>query len=93
MVRDTQQNLSKASDVLNASEIGQYHYCSLSWYLQRCGYEPKSPSLKNGVKKHAEFGDIIDYTKAYTKKSNVFSYIGYLLLITAVLIVLVEVIL
>ena len=36
----------KKTDVLSASEIGQYHYCSCAWHLQRCGYEPESPYLE-----------------------------------------------
>jgi hypothetical protein len=44
----------KDTDVISASEIGQYHFCSKAWHLQRCGYEPKSPMLEIGTKKHIE---------------------------------------
>ena len=41
---------------ITASEIGQYHYCSLSWYMKKCGYRPKSPSLQSGIRHHHRYG-------------------------------------
>ena len=91
-MRHTKQNRFKGTEIINASEIGQYHYCSMAWYLQKCGYEPKSPLLDVGIKKHTELGEIIDYTQINIKKSRVLAIVGYFLLIVAVLIVLFEVI-
>ncbi len=91
-MRHTKQNRFKGTEIINASEIGQYHYCSMAWYLQKCGYEPKSPLLDVGTKKHTELGEIIDYTQINIKKSRVLAIVGYLLLIIAVLVVLFEVI-
>ena len=84
-------NLSKKT--ISASEIGQYNYCSVAWFLQRCGYESLSESLDIGVKEHIELGNILDYTKQNTRKSKVLSYIGYSLLIIGILFLLFEVIL
>lgn len=89
----TKQISFKDTDVISASEIGQYHYCSMAWYLQKCGYEPKSPSLDNGIKKHVQLGEIIDYTQTNIKKSKLLAVIGYLLLAIVILIVIFEVIL
>ena len=83
----------KDTDVINASEIGQYHYCSIAWYLQRCGYEPKSPMLDIGAKKHNELGRIIDQTQIYAKKCRVIAIVGYLTLIFGLLILVFGVIL
>jgi hypothetical protein len=83
----------KDTDIISASEIGQYHYCSVAWYLQKCGYEPKSPLLDIGIKKHLELGKVIDYTRANIRKTRAISIIGYLFLIIGVLIFLYEVIL
>ena len=91
-MRHTKQNRFKGTEIINASEVGQYHYCSMAWYLQKCGYEPKSPLLDVGTKKHTELGEIIDYTQINIKKSRVLAIVGYLLLIIAVLVVLFEVI-
>jgi len=89
----TKQTLIKTTDIISASEIGQYHYCSIAWYLQRCGYEPKSPLLDIGIKKHVELGEVIDYTRTNIRKSKLFAIVGYLLLIATVLIIIFEVIL
>ena len=86
------QTSFKETDVISASEIGQYHYCNMSWFLQKCGYEPKSPALEHGIKKHAELGELIDYTRRITKKSKILALIGYILLTSAVLIIISEVI-
>ena len=83
----------KDTDVISASEIGQYHYCSIAWYLQKCGYKPKSPMLDIGIKKHLELGKVMDYTQINIKKTRTIAFIGYLLLIIGVLIFLFEVIL
>lgn len=87
------QTYFKDTDVISASEIGQYHYCSIAWYLQKCGYKPKSPMLDIGIKKHLELGKVMDYTQINTRKTRAIAFIGYLLLIIGVLIFLFEVIL
>ncbi len=88
-----QNKPSLSKKIINASEIGQYTYCSVAWFLQRCGYEPLSKSIDAGAKAHTELGDILDYTKLNTKKSKILSYIGYFLLILGFLFFLFEVIL
>ena len=87
------QTYFKDTDIISASEIGQYHYCSVAWYLQKCGYEPKSPMLDIGIKKHLELGKVIDYTQANIRKTRAISIIGYLLIIIVVMNFLFEVIL
>ena len=91
MMAQNKPNLSKK--IISASEIGQYNYCSVAWYLQRCGYEPLSKSIDAGSKAHTELGDILDYTKLNIKKSKILSYLGYILLIMGLLFFLFEVIL
>ena len=89
-----QQNKSRFSKkIINASEIGQYNYCSVAWFLQRCGYEPLSESLEVGSKAHVELGNILDYTRQSTEKSRILSYIGYGLLAVGILFILFEVVL
>lgn len=87
-MRHTKQARFKGSDIISASEIGQYFYCPVAWYLQKCGYEPKSPFLEIGKEKHVKLGKIIDRTQVNTKRSKVFAIAGYLLLMIAVLIIL-----
>jgi predicted nucleic acid-binding Zn ribbon protein len=89
-----QQNKSRFSKkIISASEIGQYNYCSVAWFLQRCGYEPLSESLEVGSKAHVELGNILDYTRQRTEKSRILSYIGYGLLVVGIFFILFEVIL
>ena len=83
----------KETDVISASEIGQYQYCSVAWYLQKCGYQPKSPKLEIGAKKHEDLGKIMDYTQANIKKSRALAIAGYSILVVGILILLLEVIL
>lgn len=89
-MKDTQQTRFRQSNVINASEIGQYHFCSVAWYLQRKGYKPESPMLDIGTKKHVELGGVIDHTTKNAKKSRVFALVGYLLLAIAVFVLLFE---
>ena len=49
MGRDNKTGLIKNRSVLTASEIGQYHYCPVSWFLQKEGFEPQSPHLQKGI--------------------------------------------
>ena len=83
----------KNDNVITASEIGQFCYCSMSWYLQRQGYKPRSESINMGWEKHIELGDLMDSTQKNIKKSKIFGSAGYILLIIAFLILLFEVIL
>jgi len=87
------KNSPNKSDILNASEIGQYHFCSVAWYLQRQGHEPKSPLLDVGTEKHIELGEAIDRVQISNRWSRVLSIIGYVLLTVVILIFLAEVIL
>jgi len=91
MMGQNKSDLSKK--IISASEIGQYNYCSVAWFLQRNGYKPISKSLETGAKVHLELGKILDYTKHNTKKSKILSLIGYILLIIGFLFLLFEVIL
>lgn len=89
----TKQTCSKDSDLISASEIGQFHYCSIAWYLQKCGYTPKSQKLYAGTKKHIELGRILEHTQSNSKKGKAFAIVGYLILILGVLILIFGVIL
>lgn len=80
------------SNIIRASEIGQYVFCSISWYLQKCGYRPISPNLEIGIKKHENLGRIIEKSKNKSKKSKALEIIGYLILIIGFFLIFFEVI-
>ncbi len=92
MVRIKQTQLHK-NDVIRASEIGQYMYCSMAWYLQRCGYKPDSPLLDIGIQTHINLGKTIDSIRDETKRSRRYALLGCLFLIIAVVGIIVEVVL
>ena len=92
-MKRVKNKIYKNSDVISASEIGQFCFCSVSWYLQQCGYKPNSPNLEIGAKKHKDLGKIIEFSENRSKKSKVFAVAGYLILLIGILIVIFEVIL
>lgn len=57
---------SKASEIICASEIGQFSFCSVAWYLQKQGYKPDSAALVRGEKAHYILGkqlEAFDYSQ------------------------------
>jgi len=92
MARTKQKPLNR-NNVLRSSEIGQYMYCSMAWYLQRCGYKPDSPLLETGIKTHINLGNTIDCIDNETKQSKKFATLGFMFLIISVIVIIVEVVL
>ena len=86
------KRVSLKNDVVNASEIGQFMYCSQSWFLQRSGYKPESPDLERGRKIHVDLGSTIDTVNAEIRRSYWYVFVGVLFLLLSILILLVEVI-
>lgn len=80
------------SEILSASEIGQYQYCSMAWYLQKSGYKPQSHMLEVGEKKHKEIGIILDSTQTKVRTSRVLVIVGYLLIFFVILLIILGVI-
>ncbi len=74
--------------MINASEIGQYRYCSVGWFLQRCGFKPESESLKLGEKKHIKLGENIDRVERQESHSYLFRIVGYFLLVIGFLLII-----
>lgn len=93
LMKSSKLTFFKDTDVIKASEIGQFCFCSISWYLQKCGYKPKSPMLDIGIKKHINLGKIIELSQKSNKKSKAFAIVGYLILIFGFFILISEVIL
>ena len=91
-MRDKQLSNKEKDFIISASEIGQYNYCSISWYLQKIGYEPDSPFLEIGTQKHSNLGKIIDKTSHEKKKSNKLMISGLVLFTISIIILVFEVI-
>ena len=87
------KNIKKElNNVISASEIGQYYFCSNSWLLQKCGYIPISKNLEIGKQKHEKLGKIINNLEKQNKKSSLFRIAGIILLAISIIFVLFEVI-
>ena len=80
-------------DIISASEIGHYYFCSNAWFLQKCGFKPVSPQLDIGLKKHEALGKIIGTTEKEIKESNIFLLFGIIFLIISLLLLFFEVVL
>jgi hypothetical protein len=85
--------LSKRNDVLSASEIGQYSYCSYAWFLQRCGYEAQSPHLEAGTEAHFALGEKIDGFQTRMRYARWYATLGFVAFCIGFLFLLFEVIL
>lgn len=49
--------MKKDDKLFSASEVGQFTFCSVSWFLQRLGYRaPFSKKRSHGMKIHDEIG-------------------------------------
>ena len=83
----------KKTNIINASEIGQYEFCSISWYLQKLGFKPKSELLEKGSIKHRQLGYVIDRNEKNIKISILFKIIGFIFFLFMVIILLFEVLL
>jgi hypothetical protein len=92
-MRPVKRGMHTKHDIISASEIGQYVYCSKSWYLQKCGYQPQSPRLEEGIQHHVTLGDTIDSMHHKTTVSWRLALLGLILLLLALLSIFYEVIL
>jgi len=82
------QHIYRKTDVLSASEIGQCRYCSTSWFLHRCGYEPESLFLEPGKQMHVDLGNTIDNCAVKMRHARWYAIIGLVVLCAAFLLLL-----
>ncbi|VVB70186.1 Uncharacterised protein [uncultured archaeon] len=74
-------------DVITASEISQYAYCPVSWYLKRNGCPPDSSHMARGIHAHQEIGKGINRVQQQERRSKLLSLGEYSLLIMALLLI------
>jgi CRISPR/Cas system-associated exonuclease Cas4 (RecB family) len=70
---------------ISASEISQYVYCPVSWYLKRKGVEPQSIGLKRGIDMHQKAGGRLTLLDRRERAADLFRLLGYISLIAAIL--------
>lgn len=83
----------KRKPTIFASEIGQYHYCPVAWYLKKSGYKPSSPHLNLGMKKHNRYGEILKRRTSVNTYSKWFIICGILGLSLSFVLLILEVLL
>ncbi|MDD4162031.1 MAG: hypothetical protein PHW87_06065 [Methanothrix sp.] len=76
---------NNGSKPISASEISQYVYCPVSWYLKRSGVKPQSGGLKTGIVEHKKAGGRLILLERREKAAGIFRLLGYLSAIVAVL--------
>ena len=86
------KDLLGANQTISASEIAQYSYCSISWYLQKCGYKPISLSLEIGKENHNNLGKSINHIQNNINKSKILAAVGFLFLFISLIMVIFKVI-
>ena len=79
--------------ILYASEIGLYHYCPVSWYLQKCRYISNSPYQKMGTEKHNKYGSTLKMKENQRSLSRILITSGILGLLLSVVLLILEVLL
>lgn len=73
------------SEVIAASEISQYVYCPVSWYLKRMGAPARSPYLERGIREHIGAGKRLSLLEKKDKSSRAFRLLEYSSLLFAIL--------
>ena len=74
------ENGSKA---ITASEISQYVYCPVSWYLRRSGVQPQSAGLKRGIGEHKKAGSRLVLLERREREAGIFRWLGALSFVLA----------
>lgn len=52
--------MKESSPIVKVSDIGQFVYCSVAWYLERHGHKPDPILLRKGLKGHMEAGKEVE---------------------------------
>jgi CRISPR/Cas system-associated exonuclease Cas4 (RecB family) len=75
------------SEVIAASEISQYVYCPVSWYLKKAGAPPRSPNLARGIRVHIGAGKRLSLLQKRENSSRIFRLLEYFSVLVAILLI------
>lgn len=76
---------------IRASEIGQYYFCSMAWYLQRRGIKPESPHILNGLEKHDAIDISLNKIEKREKQFRFLRWMAILIFFFALVVFILEV--
>lgn len=90
MVKSNEENNPKKykSQIISASEIGQYNFCSISWKLKKKGFIPKKEYIKRGEKAHRSQGQTIGNIENLSISLKIIILITSILLFLALLFII-----
>ena len=90
MLKNNENNNSKyyKYQIISASEIGQYIFCSISWKLQKKGFIPKKKYIKRGEKAHIYHGKTIGNIEKLSISLKLIILITSILLFLALLFII-----
>ena len=80
----------KSDNLFSSSEVGQYTFCSVSWFLKRQGYQ--GPSSKKLVKKKSHGLRVHETIGRKTHLNRVMFRLGYYLFFIGIFILLLTII-
>ena len=94
MIKSNQDTNSKYNkpQIISASEIGQYNFCSISWKLQKKGFIPKKKYIKRGEEAHISQGRTIGNIENLSISLKIIILITSILLVLALLFIILGVI-
>ncbi|HEC89691.1 MAG: hypothetical protein DRN12_05325 [Thermoplasmata archaeon] len=75
---------------IRSSELSEYLFCSVAWYLQRQGYKPDEKIFEEGHRKHIELGKTIDSLDRGRKITLLLEVTGTILILIAFILILQE---
>lgn len=78
------------SGYIKSSELSEYIFCSVAWYLKRQGYGLEDGLLEEGHRKHIKLGETIDRISISRKISLYLGVMGIFLILIAGLLFLLE---
>ncbi len=74
--------------LIKASEVSQYHFCPISWILQRQGYTPEEEKTRSGKEKHILLGKEIDIIQRETNIVMHLRIMGVFLLLFSIALII-----
>ncbi|WP_202320392.1 hypothetical protein [Archaeoglobus neptunius] len=77
-------------EVISASELEEYIYCPVAWYMHRSGVTPKSTNIGRGILHHGEEQRKILKARRNLESAKKVYYAGVALLVLALIFLLVR---
>ena len=78
----------KKPKIIASSEIGEYVYCPVGWYLHRTGHAPQSARIVQGTLAHFDMGLKVKKASQLKALSKIFKYLGLVILLGIVALIL-----